>query len=245
MSIDKRIPVALGTERGSAHFRKVDVNATKAKEDDTRLDDLQTRYAAGIEEVKLTLEGMFDPDVEALLLSSYQGAEIPFIVAYTSDPSPGDLAALGVLSVFGHGTPLEAGAQLKTSVEDAAVHPDQWAQRASIGLLSYYDGGITASGNGTILDLGPAGVSEDQELRIVLNVARPFAGDIAFSLRSDSSATFAGSPVNRWVPANVTEPLGLYHTIPGPITDRYWRWEWAYTSGTGIAYSAMAIANKS
>jgi hypothetical protein len=99
----------------------------------------------------------------------------------------------------------------------------------------------TATGSGTILDLGAAGVPSGHNLLAslhVLSVAGTSSPTITAAVQSAATAGF-GSPTTRLTFTAATAIDGQWQTITGPITDRYYRLAWTI-SGTSPSFLVAA-----
>lgn len=100
-----------------------------------------------------------------------------------------------------------------------------------------------ATGSATILDLGVGGVPAGKNLLAslhVLSVAGTSTPTITAKVQSATTIGFAG-PTDRITFAAVTTIDGQWLTLPGPITDRYYRLSWTITGTTPSFLVAAAV----
>jgi hypothetical protein len=91
------------------------------------------------------------------------------------------------------------------------------------------NGAKTSSGSGTARQLGA--VAADQKLYAMLHVIKPVTGtSIAVIVESDDAVGF-GSPTTRATFTTATVPTSQLITVPGPITDDWWRISWTVVGG--------------
>lgn len=219
----------------------VDVDA---KETTTVCSTGWSEFIAGIKRWQLDVNGFVDFDADNVdsklgVSGALGGSIIPVTVCPTANGG-----ADGEIAFTGRG--LETQYQILSGAPGeiapfslTAMGLSQPLVRGTV--LSASGTARTVSGSGTGRLLGA--LSATQSMFLALHVVA-ISGTPTFSvvLESDDNALFT-SPTTRLTSASYSAATGSeWQSVPGAITDTYWRVKWTVTGGTSPSVSMLAVA---
>lgn len=186
------------------------------------------RLASGRRDPTLDIEGLYDPAVDAVLLTNVGLADVP--VTVTPQGGAEGQRAYTFRASWGEYTPLKGAVGEPISFSLAAQGSSE--SRLVRGTLMH-NAAETATGSGTIRNLGAVGAT--QKLYAALHVLDVQGGTLTARVQSDALASFL-SPVTQITFADASV-VGSQWAVPvlGPITDPEWRIDWTF-AGTSVTF---------
>ncbi len=189
---------------------------------------------AGLPEFKASHKGLFNADVDAALFSKISlSGEVMSLFGQTG--LAGEVGYIGKVLEAGYSPGGKIGDVFTFTVR---IEGDGSLVRAT--LLA--TGSKSASGSGTAFNLGD--VPADKKLYAALHVLAKSgtAPTLDVKIQSDDAEGFA-SPTDRIVFARMTDVGDLWATpVLGPITDSWWRANWAVGGSAGPAFAVVIAA---
>lgn len=217
------------------NLSSLSVDVGRDSVDVTGIEHLSRVFLAGLKNLGFTAEGPHDVDLDAGLFALTGISDIP--ITWLNTPSEGQVAYFFKAGQAKYTPPLLGG------VGDAQkMTIDAMAQSGlNRGTLLALRTGLGASGNGTAFQLGA--VATGQKLVAVAHCLSLSGGSPSLSLNidSDSANTFSGGGTNRITFTPFTGTGAQYVEIDGPVTDTWYRAEWAPTGTTADIVIAAAI----
>lgn len=206
--------------------------------DDTTLGDTARSRVGGLKAFAFSAEGFWNDATDAVLFDSVGLVDVP-VTILPNGQAVGDLAFLAKIATAQYSPPGgEVGDLVKFQIAgESAGLP---VVRGALLELNTR----TATGNGAAVDLGALAAGD--RLWAALHVTGLSSG-AAVTVKIQSAATSGGSYTDRitFSAASASGNRAQFLSVPGAVTDAYWRAQWTITGSTpsvGLAISAGILS---
>lgn len=245
------VPICLGTERISKVSNSLEVRMSRPGLDVACFEDDVDKVAKGPFQESASLAGYLDPGPAYYTLSQYDADtnSLP-LIALIGDRTAGSEALMAPgLEVTDYNQSVARGA---TATFSATLGNS--GGRFALGSVlwnSIGTSGITATANGTGVNLGAISSSQELVLQFHAFSSSGTSPNLDVRLVSDTSSGFSGPATSRKVIPQIDDGAGFVAhalTVDGAVTDTWWRLEVTAVGGTGSptwhALAAAAIRRK-
>ena len=215
--------LVLGGNNLSGIMNAVALSYKAAALANTRFGDSTDHKLGGLKEVSVSAKGYWDTAYDAALFADVGNGDV--ITAAAQGGTEGNIAYFLKILAAEYRTGAKVGDNLPFSLT-ADAQGDLIR-----GLLAANKTGITSSGTGTGFNLGA--VASGQSLWAALHVlsVTGTTPSLMMAIQGDVSNSFP-SPTSVLTFGAMTAPGALFASVPGPLTETWYRGDWTITGTT-------------